>query len=335
MTGPIGSKLKKYIDKPNIQTNAPLTSREEIHIIMEYSKGEEWGGAQATCANRVIISHDKENSELTSLDEFESSLNSFKPGVVVFTGAHMLDGQPEELWKQKIVDIVHVLKKIPRKTVVHFELATIGNLQFMSHLVENILPHVDSLGLNEQELLSIAKSHQADFNFTEIGPKPFIPDSGDMLYWLFEKYSAMNFNNSRLSRIHFHSLTYHILVTPKDRLKGTLWENSLNAVLEGSKIASIQACQTDAIKSSLHELQVPKKFRLSNNDESLQKSVIEDHSENGYVSWLRDKTWRIEFNMSPVFVCKKPLKTVGLGDAISAAGLLTSEFSFKSKKHNL
>lgn len=299
---------------------------------MEYSKGEDWGDARATCANRVIISHDKENSELTSLDEFESSLDSFEPGVVVFTGAHMLDGQPRELWKQSIMDIVRVLKKIPRGTMVHFELATIGNLQFMSHLAEEVLPHVDSLGLNEQELLSIAKSQRTDFNFTEIGPKPSIPDAGDILYWLFERYSSIDRNNSRLTRIHFHSLTYHILVTPKDRLKGSLWENSLNAVLEGSKIASIQACQTDTIKNSLHELQIPEKFQLSNNDESLQNSAIEYQPENGYVSWLRNKAWRIEFNMSPVFVCKKPLKTVGLGDAISAAGLLTSRFSFKSKK---
>ncbi len=35
---------------------------------------------------------------------------------------------------------------------------------------------------------------------------------------------------------------------------------------------------------------------------------------------------KINFFLSPVLVCKKPLKTVGLGDAISSVGLLYSCF---------
>ena len=46
--------------------------------------------------------------------------------------------------------------------------------------------------------------------------------------------------------------------------------------------------------------------------------------DNGYVAWQRDN---LDYFMSPVYVCRKPLKTVGLGDAISSAGLLNSEFS--------
>ena len=33
-----------------------------------------------------------------------------------------------------------------------------------------------------------------------------------------------------------------------------------------------------------------------------------------------------QFAFSPVLVCKKPLKTVGLGDAISATGLIYSTY---------
>ncbi len=304
-----------------------------MHVIMEYGKGEDWGKARATCANRVIISHDKENSRLTSLEEFESSLETFNPDIVIFTGAHMLDGQPREVWRQRVTDITRVLKNIPRSVLVHFELATIGNLQFVRYLADEVLPQIDSLGLNEQELLSIAKSKEADFDFKTIGPKPAIPDASDILDWLFDTYSPLNINNSRLTRIHFHSLTYHIIVTPKSRLGGTTWKGGLNAVMEGSKIASLQACNTDKIDPSLHELQIPDKFSLSNNDEVLQRAKIEYNPENGYVAWLRDEEHKIEYKMSPVYVCRRPLKTVGLGDAISATGLLNSEFTYKKPKN--
>ena len=33
----------------------------------------------------------------------------------------------------------------------------------------------------------------------------------------------------------------------------------------------------------------------------------------------------VTFHLSPVLVCKQPLRTVGLGDAISAEGLVYSE----------
>ena len=329
MIGPIGPKLKRYINKPNIQTISPPSTREEVHIIMEYSKGEDWGEATATCANRVIISHDKENSRLTSLEEFDSSLASFKPNLVIFTGAHMLDSQPRDTWRQRVADITKVLQKLSRNVQIHFELATIGNLQFMRHLADEILPYVDSLGLNEQELVSIAKSKEANFDFEAIGSKPAIPDACDILTWLFDTYSPLNRNDSRLTRVHFHSLSYHVIVTAKDELDGTTWQNGLNAVREGSRIASLQACDIDEIKPSLHQLQIPDKFSLSNNDEMLHRSVIDYHPDNGYVAWLRNE---IEFMMAPVYVCKKPLKTVGLGDAISATGLLKSEFKYKKPK---
>jgi len=44
---------------------------------------------------------------------------------------------------------------------------------------------------------------------------------------------------------------------------------------------------------------------------------------NPVVVWTEDN---IEFNLSPVLVCRKPMKTVGLGDAISAVGLLYQDY---------
>ena len=329
LAGPIGPKLRTFISR-DIETISPKDTDEEVHVILEFGKGQQWGKATAKCANRVIISHDIANSRMTALEQFDVYLNEFNPNLIIFTGAHMLDGQSRDFWKQRLVDIRNFLKERPRTVPIHFEMATVGNLQFLPHLADEVFPFVDSIGLNEQELISLAKSKEADFDFTQIGPKPSIPDTSDLLHWLFSSYSSQNRTNSRFTRIHFHTLSYDVIVASKRALGGAMWANSLKAVMEGSKVASLQACDTNEISTALHELQIPDKFRLSNTDEVLHRSEIEYTKENGYVAWQREG---IDYYMAPVYVCKNPLKTVGLGDAISATGLLTSEFKFlKSKK---
>jgi ADP-dependent glucokinase len=42
--------------------------------------------------------------------------------------------------------------KIPRDTPVHLELASIGDAALMRDIATLVVPHVDSLGINEQEL---------------------------------------------------------------------------------------------------------------------------------------------------------------------------------------
>ncbi len=42
--------------------------------------------------------------------------------------------------------------KIPRDTPVHLELASIGNADLMKDITTIVVPYVDSLGINEQEL---------------------------------------------------------------------------------------------------------------------------------------------------------------------------------------
>ena len=313
---------------------SPPNVQEEVHIILEYSKGEELGGVMATCANRVIISHDVANSRLSSLEVFAKELESFDPTLVILSGLHMLEGADENEWSKRLNDVQKVLSKIPRQVPVHLEMATVGNLEFFPVLADVILPYVDSLGLNEQELVSLARSKKAQFDFETIGPKPSIPDSGDLLYWLFKTYTDLRETKeeekeSRLTRIHFHSLSFHILVVPKRELAGSLWTESMSSASSGSRIASLQACQKDEINKDDFEIQIPDKFQLSSVDKSLS-GKFEYSEENGYVAWNRDGA--IDCVMIPVHVCKKPLKTVGLGDAISATGLLNSKFSYTLRR---
>ena len=325
LVAPIGSRLKSYLH-PRIITPPEDTSvKEEVHVILEYPKGEKWGEVTATCANRVIISNDIANSELQPLEVFQQAVSTFQPDLVIFSGAHMLESQPRKYWETRTNDLVAVLQSIPRYSPVHLEMATVGDHSFVKYLANRVFPHVDSIGLNEQELLILAKSEDAEFNFTAISTKPSIPHAADLVHWMYSKYTSYrNSQKSRLTRIHFHSLTYHILVNPSRDLAGSRWQGGVTAVMAGSKKASLQACETDEITPDKFELMVPKKFRLSNTDNKLNSFDIEYEPENGYVAWQRGS---LDYFMAPVYVCRKPLKTVGLGDAISSAGLLNSEFS--------
>lgn len=327
LVAPIGSRLKKYLHSRIITPPGSSSVKEEVHIIMEYPTGATWGNATAVCANRVIISHDLANSRLQPLEAFEQAVASFKPDLVIFSGAHMMEAQPRKYWEKRTKDLVKVLQTIPRHSPIHLEMATVGDQSFVQYLANQVFAHVDSIGLNEQELLILAQSEGADFNFTEIGSKPSIPHACDLLHWMYTTYTSFQQRRkSRLSRIHFHSLTYHLMVHPTRDLAGSRWKGGVAAVMAGSRKASLQACDTDEITPEKFELKIPMKFKLSNTHEILSKkdSEIEYEPANGYVAWQRDN---LDYFMSPVYVCRKPLKTVGLGDAISSAGLLNSEFS--------
>ena len=51
-----------------------LREQDEIHLIMEYAKGERWGKLTTPIATRFITSHDEANAELDGLDVFSSSI---------------------------------------------------------------------------------------------------------------------------------------------------------------------------------------------------------------------------------------------------------------------
>jgi ADP-dependent glucokinase len=105
---------------------------------------------------------------------------------------------------------------------------------------------------------------------------------------------------TRLSRIHFHSLEFHIIAVMSDRQFSWSAEKATGAVAAGSLAASLQACNSElnSLTSELH-------FATD--------KVVNRWQQEG-----------IQFALAAVLVCKKPLKTVGLGDIISATGLLYS-----------
>ena len=119
---------------------------------------------------------------------------------------------------------------------------------------------------------------------------------------------------SDLSRIHFHTLAYHILATVDGH-----WANQLAAVAAGARVAATQACATETIDTRRVSLKAPHEF-MTSRLEAGSKVVLNPNKP--VVEWHREG---VSFHFTPVLVCKDPVRTVGLGDAISAEGLFYSE----------
>ena len=321
LVGPVGPKLRALLPPSILTPSFSPSSRDEVHLIMEYPKGEKWGSVVSTCANRIITSHDVSNARMVALESFAESLDKFQPDLVILSGAHLMEGQEREFQQGRLQDIGQVLDSIPPSTPVHWELATIGDLTYLHDLGEIIFSRIDSLGLNEQELVSLAKSSGASFNFSSVPAKPGVPVVSDLLHWLVQTHSSLGRPGSLLSRVHFHTLSFHIIVTLQE---GGRWGNSVSAVLAGAQVAGLQACNLPDFDPPQFEIRAPLSFPLSSSDSKLSRTTMDVTPDAPVASWVREG---MAYHFTPVLVCREPVRTVGLGDAISSLGLLFSQFN--------
>uniref|UniRef100_A0A7N5JVD4 ADP dependent glucokinase n=2 Tax=Ailuropoda melanoleuca TaxID=9646 RepID=A0A7N5JVD4_AILME len=316
LCGPVGPKLHELLDDNVFVPPQSLQEVDEFHLILEYQAGEEWGQLKAPHANRFIFSHDLSNGAMNMLEVFVSSLEEFQPDLVVLSGLHMMEGQSKELQRKRLLEVVTSISDIPAGTPVHLELASMTNKELMRSIVhQQVFPAVTSLGLNEQELLFLSQA--ASGPHSSLSSWNGVPDVGmvsDILFWILKEHGWSKSRASDLTRIHFHTLVYHILATVDGH-----WANQLAAVAAGARVAGTQACATETIDASRVSLRAPREF-VTSHSEAGSRIVINPNEP--VAEWHREG---ISFHFTPVLVCKDPIRTVGLGDAISAEGLFYSE----------
>ncbi|KAF4804571.1 ADP-dependent glucokinase [Turdus rufiventris] len=315
LCGPVGPKLHELLDDNVVVPPESMQERDEFHLILEYQAGEQWGKVRAPAANRFIFSHDLSNGALNMLEVFVSSLDEFQPDLVVLSGLHMMEGQSKEMRHRRLMEAVASISDIPTDIPIHLELASMTDQDFMSNIMHQVFPLVNSIGLNEQELLFLTQS--ASGPHASLASWSGIPDVGvvsDILFWILKEHGKTAERASDLTRIHFHTLAYHILATVDGH-----WGNQAAAVAAGARAAGTQACATDTIDTSKVFLKAPLEFVTSHTEAPSKISLNPDKP---VVHWHREG---ISFHFTPVLVCKDPVRTVGLGDAISAEGLLYSE----------
>ncbi|KAI7789452.1 ADP-dependent glucokinase isoform X2 [Triplophysa rosa] len=316
LCGPVGPKLHELLDEQIVVPPESLQETDEYHLILEYKSSEQWGSSRAPQANRFILSHDVSNGEMRALETFVSSLEEFNPDLVVLSGLHMMEGMGRDLWEKRLKEAVDVISDVRNEVPIHLELASMTDRDYMNQILLEVMPIVNSIGLNEQELLFLTQSGGGPH--ADLTSWDGIPDVGrvsDILLWVLERHGrADRESEADLTRIHFHTLAYHVLATVDGH-----WANQVSAVAAGARVASAQACALQAVDVSKVVLKAPLHF-YSSFTEPRERLMVDPSSP--VTVWHRGN---VSFHLTPVLVCKQPLRTVGLGDAISAEGLLFSE----------
>ncbi|GAB1607529.1 ADP-dependent glucokinase-like isoform X1 [Argonauta hians] len=333
--GPVGPDVRDSMPQNIDVPKESLLRSDDVHLILEYKSGDVWGPHTSSVANRFILNNNIDNFGPVFLKAFFNSLEVYRPDLIVFSGLHTfsaLESDPE-VSEKKVLDIAVHFQMIPISVPVHLELASMTDPNFVRSLLHRLLPLVSSLGLNEVELAQL--SHLGNGPHTKHGPslaptdsssvfganQPEIYKVSDTILWLLKNFgfSKKHFSASRLTRVHFHSLTYHIVgVLP------SAWKNSESAVAAGTQIAGRQACNTDQLRSADVKLKIPKMFRLHSRAEPRPLN-----EKRPVISWEMEG---YHFVFSPVLVCQHPQRTVGLGDAISSTGLMYSNFDAKYRR---
>ena len=198
-------------------------------------------------------------------------------------------------------------KRVNTSIPIHLELASSGSLSLIRELATQVLPQVDSMGLNEQELGYLhfaitrpAASYSEASEYVSLHFKdPELATVEQALKDVFE-YVHRQPGARKLERIHFHYLKYHLIAQTED----SSWLSPRAGVVAGSLEATLQACGR-------------------NNSQYLEWEHMEvlypvDNPKEPYRHWRADG---IHFHLAPLVACKYPVGTVGLGDTISASGL--------------
>eukprot|EP01125_Pyxidicula_operculata_P005289 TRINITY_DN1902_c0_g1_i3.p1 TRINITY_DN1902_c0_g1~~TRINITY_DN1902_c0_g1_i3.p1 ORF type:complete len:452 (-),score=79.29 TRINITY_DN1902_c0_g1_i3:297-1652(-) len=267
--GAVGETSKSHL--PNGFTIAKSNyNKDEIHLIMEFKRGETIEVTNddntkktltAPRDNRLIVHCDYTNSRLLVLDDFHSAvLSNPTIDLVVLSGLHLLEGESQEFRSEtldKVVNQIENFQKQSPSVPIHLELASVATSDFARKLESTLFSHVNSIGLNEQELgflyysLNNIEDSLIQQKVNENFKDPTVETVVNAINYIFNHLNEKPQSKALLSRIHFHYLKYHIVA----QKKGSGWESNLSltsqssspsgwvSVSAGVLAAALQSCE--------------------------------------------------------------------------------------------
>ncbi|CAN9506945.1 unnamed protein product [Ophioblennius macclurei] len=299
----------------------------DIHLILEYPSGASWGRYTSRRANRYIIHSDDHNPYLASMEEFAKKLVDFEPDLVVVGGLQMMDNFPFQSGERVALlsRLADLLTSSSPPIGIHFEMASFVEESIMEDLLRYVIPHADSLGMNEQELpnlLSLLKGS----NITVLSdPNPRVATVLDQMR---EVYRILNQRQKDaaaqseaddteaqvkpLTRLHVHTLAFQAMIVTR----GSKWKNTMSATAKASLTANRHVCGSNDIDPSKARLIMDDSFSISRQEGSQRIPLQETRP----VSCWYEEDY--EICVAPVLVCTEVFQTAGGGDNISAAGLV-------------
>ncbi|XP_065359427.1 ADP-dependent glucokinase [Calliphora vicina] len=327
----ISHKLRRLMPE-TIKIAGDFIEEDDIHLILEYKAGETWGPFTAPRANRYILHNDHNNPHLNSLEHLQTAIESYKPDLFIISGIQMMDSYKfaEGIREARLLKVNQQIDSLSKQTMIHFEMASYVEMDLLQQLRQFILPHVDSLGMNEQELDNLAQVLEHGRTTLASDWNPRVATTLDQMRKVFSILAkdyyknATGVNNTKrrmVSRIHLHTLAYQALLTVKD----SKWKNTKLGAAKAALIAHRYVCQTQVINPEAASLVLDDSFSTSLNHTEAQRIAFDP--QNPVPCWSETlqitalKSLDIEICVAPVLVCRVAKKTAGAGDNISAAGL--------------
>lgn len=304
-----------------------IVEEPDIHLILEYPSGASWGRYTSRRANRYIIHSDDHNPYLASMEAFAEKLKDFQPDLLVVGGLQMMDNFPFQSGERGALfsRLADLLSSTKPQIGIHFEMASFVEESIMEDLLHYVIPHADSLGMNEQELpnlLSLLKGS----NITVLSdPNPRVATVLDQMREVYrilnqrhkDSLADSDTNGGQaqvkpLTRLHVHTLAFQAMIVTR----GSQWKNTMSATAKASLTANRHVCGSNDIDPSKARLIMDDSFSVSRREGSQRIPLQETRPVS---CWDEDD---YEICVAPVLVCTEVYQTAGGGDNISAAGLV-------------
>ncbi|OXU26069.1 hypothetical protein TSAR_002650 [Trichomalopsis sarcophagae] len=298
--------------------------RDDIHLILEYKRGEVWGPYMSARANRYIIHNDKHNPQASGLEELGKVLADYKPDLLIISGLQMMDSYPFVAGERnKHLQKIHEQMRSQKpNTKIHFEMASFVEEELVKELNHMIIPYADSLGMNEQEIANLHNSLYYGNISLVANSTPRVATVLDQMRALFKliRTRGEGIEGARkLTRIHVHTLAYQAILTVKD----SPWKNTMAAAAKASLTAHRHVCSTSNIDLQKATLIMDDSFTTS----IISGTRIPLNVEKPVACWdevfhVGGRRIEVDVCVAPVLVCTEVSQTAGGGDNISSAGLV-------------
>lgn len=290
--------------------------KQDVHLVMEYNLGAEWGQYKSPRANRFIVHNDYSNMMLETLEGFHVALLKFKPDLVIIGGLQMIDNFhfDVKIRTEKLKKLQSVLVSLPSSIKVHFEMASFTDEMLLKELLKYVIPYADSLGMNEQELANLQSLliHGNVSLVSDFSPRvaKTLDQSRD-IHGALTNQRNTSLNHRLLTRLHIHTLAYQAIFTMKD----SGWIHSRSATAKASLMANRHVCSSHQVNLKSAKLIMDESFSVSTEPGSEKMPLWEDDPVS---CWYEGQ---MKICVAPNIVCTSIYKTASAGDNISAAGL--------------
>ena len=126
---------------------------------------------------------------------------------LLFSGFHILseqypDGSICEDVVRPVGEYLQQVRSAMSGLKIHLEMASIGSKRVRESVLQHVIPHVHSLGLNETELPLLLENFGEEKRAQQLREEPCIVDFLEAVSLAQEK--------TNLERIHFHNLGYYL-----------------------------------------------------------------------------------------------------------------------------